>query len=425
MKDGDPLEMLPDNKFGVVGQALSYSYELFVHSLIGDYNYKIHEISTNEFSTLIKTNDFKALTVLSPYKKIAYDLATSVSASALKSRFANLLTKDEDGTIKAYNTDYDAFKLLLSKHAVDVTDKKVLILGTGGVANAAKVALNEAGVGKVVFVSRHGQNNYDNISVHFDSDIIINATPVGRYPNNGLSPVDLDGFSKLFLVIDFVYNPIRTALIQRAMERGIRVISGSYMLAASAVFSARIFLAEEFDEAFIDSLKKKILSEKMNITLIGMPGSGKASIGQALAQTLQRPFIDLDVEVENMENMSVADIFSTRGEGYFREAEKNVALKYCKQNSNIISTGGGAILSKENRSAIKENSFVVYIERNFLDLYNDGRTTPTSIENLQRMHEIRTPIYESLADTIIRAHGSTDANVNMILEAFKNANPNY
>jgi shikimate dehydrogenase len=209
------------------------------------------------------------------------------------------------------------------------------------------------------------------------------------------------------------------------MERGIRVISGSYMLAASAVFSARIFLEEEFDEAFIDSLKKKILSEKMNITLIGMPGSGKASIGQALAGTLQRPFIDLDVEVENMENMSVADIFSTRGEGYFREAEKNVALKYCKQNSNIISTGGGAILSKENRSAIKENSFVVYIERNFLDLYNDGRTTPTSIENLQRMHEIRTPIYESLADTIIRAHGSTDANVNMILEAFKNANPNY
>lgn len=425
MKDGDPLDMLPDNKFGVVGQALSYSYELFVHSLIGDYNYKIHEISTNEFSTLIKTNDFKALNILSPYKKIAYDLSTAVSASALKSRFANLVTKDEDGTIKAYNTDYDAFKLLLNKHNVDVTDKKVLILGTGGVANAAKVALNEAGAAKVVFVSRHGQNNYDNISINFDSDILINATPVGRYPNNGLSPIDLDGFSKLFLVIDFVYNPIRTALIQQAIERGIRVISGSYMLAASAVSSARIFLEEQFDNDFIDSLKKKILSEKLNITLIGMPGSGKADIGRALAGTLQRPFVDLDVEVEKMENMSVADIFSTRGEGYFRAAEKNIALKYCKQNGNIISTGGGAILSKENRNAIRENSFVVYIERNFLDLYNDGRATPTSIENLQRMNELRTPIYESMADTIIRAHSSIDANVNMILEAFKNANPNY
>ncbi|HZK22111.1 MAG TPA: shikimate kinase [Oscillospiraceae bacterium] len=425
MKDGDSLEMLPDNKFGVVGQSLAYSYESFVHSLIGDYNYKVHEVSTNEFSSLLKNNDFKALTILSPYKKIAYDLSTAVAASALKSRFANLVTKDKDGTLKAYNTDYDAFNLLLSKHSVDVTDKKVLILGTGGVANAAKVALNEAGAAKVVFVSRHGQNNYDNISIHYDSDILINATPVGRYPHNGHSPIELDGFSKLFLVIDFVYNPVRTALIQQAMERSIRVISGSYMLAAGAASSARVFLEEPFEADFIDSVKKKILSEKMNITLIGMPGSGKASIGQALSQTIQRPFIDLDVEVEKMENMSVADIFSTRGEGYFREAEKNVALKYCKQSGNIISTGGGAILSKENRIAIKENSFVVYVERNFLDLYNDGRTTPTSIENLQRIYEVRTPIYELLADTVIRAHGSVDANVNMVLEAFKNANHNY
>lgn len=419
------LDGFSDNKYGLVGRALSYSYSSYINSIIGDYGYKLYDIELNDFPAFLKTTEYKALGVAFPYKKIAYDLSTAVSGSAIKSHFVNLVTKDDDGTLKGYNTEYDAFKSLLKKYAVDVTGKKILILGTGGAANAARAILNEAGAGKVVLVSRHGQNNYDNISIHYDSDILINATPVGMYPNNGVSPIDLEGFSNLILVIDFVYNPVRTAFLQQAMERHIRVISGSYILAASSVYAAQLFLEEQFDDQFIDTVRKKVLVEKRNITLIGMPGSGKSNIGRALSQTLRRPYLDLDVEVEKVEMMSVSDIFSTRGEAYFREAEKNIMLKCCKQSGYIISTGGGAVLSKENRNAIKENSFVVYIERNFQDLYTDGRPISTSIENLQRISEIRTPIYEALADTVIRAHGSVDANVSMVLEALKNENPNY
>ncbi|OQA49641.1 MAG: Shikimate kinase [Firmicutes bacterium ADurb.Bin300] len=425
MKDGDSLGDLSDKKFGLVGHSLSYSYGLYINSLIGNYEYKLYDIEPNNLQAFLKTTEHKALSIASPYKKIAYDLSTAVSGSAIKSHYVNFITKDEDGTIKGYNTDYDAFKALLKKHSVDVKGKKILILGTGGTANAARVALNEDGAAKVVLVSRHGPNNYDNLSVHYDSDIVINATPVGMYPNNGISPVDLEGFKTITHVIDFVYNPIRTAFMQQAMERNIRAISGLYILAASSVYQAQIFLDEQFDSSLIDTIKKKLLVDKRNITLIGMPGSGKSNIGRTLAQTLERSYIDIDHEIEKAEMMSVSDIFSTRGEAYFREAERNVTLKFCKESGYIISTGGGAVLSKENRNAIKENSFVVYIERNISDLYTDGRPVSTSIENLQRISEIRTPIYEGLADTIIRAHSSVDANVSMVLEALKNENVNY
>lgn len=424
-KDGDLLDNLSDNKYGFIGQSLSYSYSPYINSLIGDYGFKQYEIAPNDVPTFLKTCDYKAMGIASPYKKIAYDLSVALSGSAIKSHFVNLVIKDTDGTLKGYNTDYDAFKALIKKYSINFSGLKVLILGTGGAAHAAKAVLSEIDTSSVIFVSRHGQNNYDNISVHYDSNILINATPVGMYPDNGASPVDLEGFTNLQLVIDFVYNPVRTTLIQQAIDKKIHVISGSYILAASSVFSAEIFLEKKFAPEYIDTLRKKILTNKRNIVLIGLPGSGKANIGHALAQTLQRPFIDLDAEIEKTENMSVSDIFQTKGEAYFRDVEKKITLRFCKENGNIISTGGGVIISKENRYALRENSFVVYIERGYNDLYNDGRPVSSSIENLQRLSEIRSPIYETIADTIIRAHSSVDANVNLILEALKNENPHY
>ncbi len=419
------MDNISDNEFGLVGQSLSFSYSSYIHSLIGNYGYRHYEIAPNDIFSFMRTGSFKAMNIAAPYKKIAYDLSTALSGSAIKSHHVNLVTKDSDGTLKGYNTDIDGFRALLKKHKINVKGEKVLILGTGAAANTARIVMGELGADKIVLVSRHGQNNYDNISVHYDSNVLINATPIGMYPNTGVSPVDLQGFTSLRLVIDFVYNPVRTALLQQAMERGIIALSGLYCLAAQSYTSAQIFLNNDLDDTIVDTIRKKLLTDKRNITLIGMPGSGKAAIGRALSQTLHRPFFDLDAEIEKNQFMSVSDIFQTRGEAYYREAERNVTLHCCKESGCIISTGGGAVLSKENRIAIRENSFVVYIERNYSELYTDGRPVSASIENLQSMAEVRAPIYELTADTTIRAHSAVDANVNLIIEALNNENPRY
>ncbi len=416
---------MSDNNFGLIGQSLSFSYSSYIHSLIGDYNYKHYEIPLNDVPSFLRTCDFKAMNIASPYKKLAYDLSTGLSGSAVKTHHVNLVTKDDDGTLKGYNTDYDAFKALLKKYSVSTKGEKVLILGSGAAANTARIVFNELGANSIVMVSRHGQNNFENISVHFDSNILVNATSVGMYPNTGVSPVDIEGFTALRLVIDFVYNPIRTALIQQAQDKRIPIISGLYCFAAQSLISANIFAEKDYDENTTYALWKKILTEKRNITLIGMPGAGKAAIGRAVAQALHRPFVDLDAEVEKTQFMSVSDIFLARGEAYYREAERSVILRFCKENGYVIATGGGAVLGKENRTALRENSFVVYVERNYSDLYADGRPISDSVDNLQRMAEVRTPIYEITADTVLRAHESVDTNVSQIIEALANENPRY
>jgi len=95
-----------------------------------------------------------------------------------------------------------------------------------------------------------------------------------------------------------------------------------------------------------------------NIVLTGFMGTGKTTIGRLLAKNLRMRLVDVDEEIEKDQNMSINDIFSTHGEQHFREIETAMIKKLSQNKNSIISTGGGAVLRKENMDALKENGVV-------------------------------------------------------------------
>ena len=91
------------------------------------------------------------------------------------------------------------------------------------------------------------------------------------------------------------------------------------------------------------------MKSKKNIVLIGMMGSGKSSIGKILSKKLNVSFIDIDRKIEEVESLSISDIFKKNGENYFRKIEEKISLKYLKSENNIISLGGGGFINSSIR----------------------------------------------------------------------------
>lgn len=101
----------------------------------------------------------------------------------------------------------------------------------------------------------------------------------------------------------------------------------------------------------------------MNLVLIGMMGCGKSTCGRLLARRMDREFVDTDVLIEERQGRTISDIFAQEGEGYFRDLESAVAKELSQKSDLVIATGGGIILREENVAALRENGFVVWLNR--------------------------------------------------------------
>ena len=280
-------------KCGLLGGKLKHSYSPWIHSFLGSYSYELFEKNPEELEDFLKNGDFTGLNVTIPYKKSVIPFCAELSPRARALGAVNTIVRRADGTLIGHNTDYFGFETMLRASGLNVAGKKVLVLGSGGAANTAVAAVQEQGANAVV-ISRSGENNYENLHLHSDAAVIVNATPVGMYPNVGQSPVDPALFPALEGVLDLIYNPARTKLLLDAESRSLAAFNGLEMLVAQAKESAEWFSGKAISDDVISAIHRKLKCEMQNIILIGMPGCGKTTVGRLLAEMTGKRFVDAD-----------------------------------------------------------------------------------------------------------------------------------
>ena len=400
-------------KCGLLGRKLGHSYSPQIHSYLGTYSYDLFEKEPEEVADFIRNGDFTAINVTIPYKKDVIPYLDELSPTAKKIGSVNTVVRRPDGTLFGHNTDYFGFTSMVRRSGIPVAGKKALVLGSGGTSNTAVKALADLGA-QVVIISRSGENNYENLHLHADASVIVNTTPVGMYPKTGAAPVDLKRFPQLEGVLDVIYNPARTQLLLEAEATGLPHENGLWMLVAQAKEAAEYFTGMKLDDSVIQAVHRKLSVQMQNIVLIGMPGSGKSTIGALLAKKLGRTLVDADAEIEQLAGKTIPEIFAQDGEDAFRNWETQVLAELGKRSGLVIATGGGCVTRQRNYPLLHQNGSIVWLRRDIQVLPTDGR--PLSQANdLGVMYTKRKPLYEAFADFSADNNGTPDATVSAIL----------
>lgn len=402
---------------GLLGERLGHSYSPQIHSHLGEYAYELFEKRPEELADFLLHGDFTGLNVTIPYKKAVLPYCAALTDRARRLGSVNTLVRRPDGSLLGHNSDYFGFASLLSRTGLSVAGKKALVLGSGG-ASVTVVAVLESLGAKPVVISRSGENNYSNLDRHSDAALIVNATPVGMYPNNGVTPVHLDGFPHLEGVLDLIYNPAKTALLLEAEARGLTAANGLWMLVAQAKESAEYFTGSPIADDAIDKIYRILRRQTENIILIGMPGCGKSTVGRALASRTGRTLVDADAVIVEKAGMSIPDIFAQQTEAGFRAIETAVLAELGKQSGLIIATGGGCVTRPENEPLLRQNGRCVWLRRDLSRLPTKGR--PLSQQNnLLTMYRARKPLYRKFADVEIYNDRSVNQTAAAILAALE------
>lgn len=403
--------------YGLLGEKLGHSFSPQIHACLGDYEYKLFEVAPENLGDFLRSGTFEGLNVTIPYKKAVMPYLAEISENAKAIGSVNTITVLPNGTLRGDNTDYDGFLYLVRRSGVSVAGKKALVLGTGGASLPVKKVLSDLGAREIVSISRSGENNYQNLDKHFDADLLVNTTPVGMYPNNLQSPLSLDGFAHLSGVLDIVYNPQKTKLILDAEQRGIPAFSGLTMLVAQAKRAAELFLNTNIDDRKNDKIYETLSRQMKNIVLVGMPGCGKSTVGKALAKRLSRPFFDTDEEIVRRVGKPIPEIFQAEGEAGFRQIETEVLFDLCRQSGAVIATGGGAVTVPKNHDILRQNSMVVFINRDIAVLPTAGR--PLSEQNdLHEMFCKRLPLYRAVCDYEVDGNGKIQTVTDRVTEVY-------
>ena len=409
-------------KYGLIGEKLSHSFSAQIHSRLFDYEYELKELARDELDAFLTNRDFCAINVTIPYKEAVVPHLDVVDDNALRIGAVNTVV-NRNGKLYGYNTDYMGLKALIERSEIVVCGKKVLVLGSGGTSKTAEAVASDLGCREVYRISRTQRDDcitYEQaLNLHTDAQIIINTTPCGMYPNGRVSAVDVADFPHLEGVVDVVYNPLRTKLVCDAMAKGIPAVGGLYMLVAQAAFAAEQFVDTSVEKERIEEIYQDLLCDKENIVLVGMPASGKSTVGKQLAEQLGRDFIDTDEEIVRRSGVSIPEIFQNEGESAFRDVESDVIRKISSAQGAVISTGGGAILRSENVAALKENGRLYFLDRS-LDLLVTTVDRPLSSnrEDLERRYCERYPIYTTVCDVRIDGNATVKEVSNLIREDF-------
>lgn len=391
-------------KYGCIGKKLTHSFSKEIHEKLADYEYRLIELNEEDIPMFFQNRDFSAINVTIPYKQTVIPHIDSVSAIARRIGAVNTVI-NKNGTLYGYNTDYYGMKALIEKANIELSGKKVLILGTGGTSKTAFAVASDLGAAEILIVSRRKDNGLityeEAISKHSDADVIINTTPCGMYPECESTPIDITHFYKLSGLIDAVYNPLSTNLVSDAKKRGIKAEGGLYMLVMQAVKAVEKFIDCEISESKAQSVYSQILFSKENVILIGMPGCGKSTVGQLL-NIDGFEFFDTDAEIEKRCGCSIKELIYEKGEKYFRDLETEVIREISKECRRVIATGGGAVLRKENVDYLKRNGKLYFIDADINRLFaSDDRPLSDTREKLEKLYSERIEIYRTVADFII------------------------
>ena len=392
-------------KCGLLGEHLTHSFSPMIHGMLADYEYKIYDISPDNLEDFVKRSDLDAFNVTIPYKKAVMPFLDEISKEALSIGAVNVVIR-KNGRLYGYNTDYFGFSYMLDSANIDVCGKKAILFGNGGAAATVQAVLTDRGVGDIVIIDKK-DNTTENLARHTDASIIINATPLGMYPINGISPVDLTLFPNCEAVLDIVYNPARTALMLQAETLGITAVGGLSMLVAQAARGFELFTGDNYEDGIIERIIDRICRDTQSIILIGMPSSGKSTIGKLLSTSLDRFFFDADEEFYKNHNITPATAINTRGEQEFRDMEAITLAELGKRSGSVIATGGGAVTRTENYPSLHQNGIIIYIKRDLDKLLTEGRPLSQN-GSLEALFEKRKDAYECFADITVENNGTPE-----------------
>lgn len=412
-------------QYGLLGRKLGHSFSKEIHNFLGDYDYKMIEKEPEEIESFMK-EDFKAINVTIPYKETVIPYLYEISEDAKKIGSVNTIVR-KNGRLYGYNTDFAGFLGMLQKAEIDVKNKKVLILGTGGTSKTAYAVCKSENAKEVFKVSRTKSEetvSYDEAyEKHGDAEIIINTTPLGMFPDNEKTAIDIDKFEKLEGVVDVIYNPLETPILTKARKRNIKFTDGLYMLVRQAVKASELFFDKKYGEEVTDKVYNRILSQKRNIVLVGMPSCGKTTVGKILANSTNRKLVDTDEEIIKQIKTEISDFFEKFGEDEFRKIESEVVKEVAKQSGIIISTGGGAILKEKNVDYLKQNGIVYFLDRPLEKLMpTSDRPTANSFEQIKKRYEERYQKYIDCANYVLKIDDNEKEVANEIERRHKDEN---
>lgn len=403
-------------KYALIGEKLGHSFSKIIHNLCG-LEYDLIELNKDQVENFVKSSTYDGFNVTIPYKKQVMEYLDEISPLARLVGSVNTV-KREGNKLVGYNTDVSGLEYQIECAGASVKDKNVLILGSGGASLTAIALCKKNGAKSYKIVSRSGEVNYENCYNYKQTEVIINTTPVGMYPNVDGVPIDIERFSKLTAVFDLIYNPIRTKLILRAEKMGLKCSGGLKMLIMQGVKSQEIWLGEKKDPEIIENLFVELTKTKNNLVLSGMAGSGKTSIGKECAKLLNLPFYDVDKEIELKYGKSPSEIILSQGEEVFRDIETKVVLELSKTGGKVISLGGGSILREENVNALKQNGIIVYIERDIEKLVDKDRPLSQKF-GIRELFEKRKGIYESTFDRKVENNQDLETAVKGVIKEYE------
>lgn len=404
---------------GLLGSNISYTLSKWIHEQIQDEPYQIFD--TSDIEPILTDPNISALNVTIPYKEKVLTYLDYLDSPSSKLRAVNTIIR-KDGKLHGYNTDYYGFMATLEYHRISLTDKRVVILGNGASSRMVELVAKESGAKEILFLVRNKKNEQDRNQKEFkkvkDFDILVNTTPVGNIHNEEI-PFDLElsKYESLQAVIDLTYAPLYSKLLLSAKSLKIKAINGLYLLVAQAMKSQMLVNPEKDLYNVFQQVRYDLLMKQQNIILIGMPYSGKTTIGKTLAEMMDKPFLDSDQYIADKENMSIAKIFHTAGEKEFRKIEKDAINLIAQNKGNIISVGGGAILDPENRYHLSKNGFVIYLKREPEKIEFEEKTRPLTydLDTFVQLEERRKPIYSAMCDIIVE----NDANYERVAKKIK------
>ena len=411
-------------EYGLIGGRLGHSYSKPIHEALAGYDYRLCPLPTpEEAHAFMRARDFKAINVTIPYKELVMPYCDVIDDAARAIGSVNTIV-NKNGRLEGHNTDFAGFTCLLRRNGISLRGKTVMLLGTGGTQKTVLAVARAEGAAQAVLVSRRRTGNaitYEEAARRADVQVIVNTSPVGMYPNNGECLVALENYPRLEAVLDVVYNPDKTELILRAEEAGTPVaVGGLEMLVAQAVYAAEYFLSRKFDDAAgeIGRITAALRRDMLNVALIGMPSSGKSTVGRALAERLGKKFIDLDEEIVKADGRSIPDIFAAEGEDGFRAKESAQTARFAKEGRQLLSCGGGIIKRGENLRALHQNGVLLFLDRPLDALtVGGGRPLSSSTEALKKMEAERRPLYLAAADAVIPNSGTVEDAVTAAMEA--------
>ena len=407
-------------KYGLIGEKLGHSFSKEIHEQLAAYQYELCPLSREEFPQFMQQADFAAINVTIPYKELVLPYLAEVDEQAARIGAVNTIV-NQGGKLKGYNTDFAGLCYLLRKHGIELAGRQVMILGTGGTSKTVRAVAESMGAQSVQLVSRRGAHGNGEEVLFYaqaqakgkagQAQVVINTTPRGMYPHNQELPLlDLTRFTNLEAVVDVIYNPLQSNLVLQAQELGINACGGLEMLVAQAKYAAELFSGETIDEAKIDEVYQQLRRQKLNIALIGMPGSGKTTVSKLLAERLNRPMVDCDLEIVRRCGYPITEIFGRQGEAEFRQIETETLAEIARESGQIISTGGGVVTQKANMQLLRQNSLLIWLDRPLEQLaISKARPLSPTAEANARLFQQRAPLYAKYADW--RVDNEEDAQV--------------